>query len=92
MISEIRRSGYWRKVAAEVLRALDYSTESFLEREKSQSAEKGLVFDVAHYPVFQNISNVLQELHFLLTLDKEHPESFPDKPIVGFCNDKGRKL
>lgn len=38
--------------------------ESFLEMEKSQPAEARPAFDVTFYPVFQNISNVLQNVKF----------------------------
>ena len=49
------------------------------------------MFNITYYPVFQNIRNILQELHLLLAPDKEYKKVFPDKPVVGFCNGKSHR-
>ena len=41
--------------------------------------------------IFQNIRNILQELHLLLAPDREHKEVFSDVPAVGFRNGKSLK-
>ena len=44
-----------------------------------------------YYPVFQNVRNILQELHILLTPDQELKKVFQDIPVVGFGNGKSLK-
>ena len=36
----------------------------------------------------KNVRNISQELHILLTPDKEHKKVFQDIPVVGFRNGK----
>ena len=67
-----------------------YMRKDLLEREKAKTSESRLTFNITYYPVFQNIRNILQELHLLLAPDKEHKKVFPDVPVVGFRN--GRSL
>ena len=75
-------------VRKQVLRAREHSRVSLLEKVKSESDQKKLTFDITHYPVFQNVRNILQELHILLTPDKEHKK---DIPVAGFRNGKSLK-
>ena len=49
-----------------------------------------MTFNITFHPVFQNVGNILQELHILLTLDQEHEKVSQDIPVVGFHN--GRSL
>ena len=46
---------------------------------------------VTFYPAFQNVSCIMEELHILLTPNKEHKKVFPDVPVVGFRNGKSLK-
>ena len=39
----------------------------------------------------ENVRNILQELHILLTPDQEHKNVFQDTPVAGFRNDKSLK-
>ena len=55
---------------------------------KSESDPKKLTFNNTYYPVFQNVRNILQELHIILTPDQEHKKVFQDIPVVGFRNGK----
>ena len=71
-------------VRKQVLRTHEHSRESLLEKMKSESDQNKLTFNITYYPVFQNIRNLLQELHILLTLDQEHKKVFKDIPVVGF--------
>ena len=73
-------------VRQQVLRAREHSRESLLEKVKSESDQNKLTFNIIYYPVFQNVKNILQELHILLTPDQEHKKLFQDTPVAGFCN------
>ena len=75
----------------EILRAQEYSRKDLLEKEKTETPEPKLTFNIAYYPVFQNIRNILQELHLLIAPTKEHKRVFPDVPVVGFRNGKSLK-
>ena len=78
-------------VRKQALRAHEHSRESLLEKVKSESDQKKLTFNIIYYPVFHNLRNILQELHILLTLDKEHKKAFQDILVAAFCNGKGLK-
>ena len=75
----------------QILRAQEHSRKDLLEREKTETSEPQLTFNITYYPGFQNIRNILQELHFLLAPDKEHKKVFPDIPVVEFRNGKNLK-
>ena len=66
-------------------------TEIKLNEIKSESDQKKLTFSITYYPVFQNVRNILQELHILLTPDQEYKKIFQDSPVVGFHNGKSLK-
>ena len=53
---------------------------------KSETYQNKLAFNITYYPVFQNVRNILQELHIRLTPDKEHKKVFQDIPVVLFRN------
>ena len=70
------------------------SPRTFQERPpsktKTETSEPKLTFNITYYPVFQNIRNILQELHLLLAPDEEYKNVFPVVSVVGFC--KGKSL
>ena len=72
-----------RMIRKKILRAREHSRKDLLEREKTETSEPKLTFNITYYTVFQNITNTLQELHLLLAPDKEHKKVFPDVPVVG---------
>ena len=78
-------------VRTQILWAREHSRESLLEKVKSESYQNKLTFNITCFPVFQNLRNILQELHILLTPDKEHKKVFQDIPVVGFRNGKSVK-
>ena len=80
-----------KMIRKQILRAREHSRKDLLEREKAETSEPRLTFNITYYPVFQNIRNILQELHLLLAPDKEHKKVFPDVPVVGFRNGKSPK-
>ena len=84
--------GYNGKVIRkQILRAREHFRKNLLEREKAKTSEPKLTFNITYYPVFQNVRNILQELHLLLAPDKEHKKVFPDVPVAGFGNGKSLK-
>ena len=84
--------GYNEKmIKKQILRASEHSRKDLLEREKTETSESKLTFNIIYYPVFQNIRNILRELHLLLAPDKEHKKVFPDVSVVGFRNGKSLK-
>ena len=52
------------------------------------SSEKKLKFRITYCRTFQNVRGIMEELHILLTHDKEHKKVFPNVSVVGFQNDK----
>ena len=56
-------------VRKQVLQAREHSRESLLKKVKSESDQSKLTFNITYCPVFQNVRNILQELHILLTPD-----------------------
>ena len=58
---------------------------------KSESDQNKLTFNIAYYPIFQNVRNVLQELHIVLTLDKKRKKIFQDVSVLGFRNGESLK-
>ena len=50
-----------------------------------------VTFNITSYPVFQNVKNILLELHIFLTPHQEHKRIFQDILVVGFRNGKSLK-
>ena len=80
-----------KMIRKQILRAREHFRKNLLEREKAKTSETKLTFNITYYPVFQNVRNILQELHLLLAPDKEHKKVFPDVPVAGFGNGKSLK-
>ena len=90
--SWLLEKGYSEKmVRKQVLRPREHSRESLLEKVKSEPDQNKLTFNITYYPVFQNVRNILQELHILLTPDKKHQKVFQDIPAEWFRNGKSLK-
>ena len=49
--------------------------------------------NIQHYLLssFQNVRAIMEELHILLTSNKEHKKVFPNVPVIGFRNGKSLK-
>ena len=81
--------GYNEKmIRKQILSAREHSRNDLLEKEKQQMSERKLTFNITYYPAFQNVRSIMEELHILLTPNKEHKKVFPDVPVVGFWNGK----
>ena len=65
-------------IKKQVLRAQEHSGKDLLEREKTETSEEKLTFNITLRPAIQDIRNILQELHFLLVTDKKHKKVFPN--------------
>ena len=65
-------------IRRQILRSREHSRKDLLEKEKTETSERKLTFNITYYPVFQNVRNILQEL-------------FPNVLVVGFCNSKSLK-
>ena len=74
-----------KMIRKQILRARELSRKDLLEREKAETSEPKLTFDITYYPVFQNIRNIKR------TPDKEHKKVFLIVPIVGVRNGKSLK-
>ena len=53
--------------------------------------EKKLTFNITYNPASQNTKSIMEELHILLTHNKEHRKIFPDVSVVGFWTGKSLK-
>ena len=73
----------------QILRAREHSAKDPLEREKTETSEPKQRSILP--TTFQNIRNILQELHLSLAPDKEHQKVFPKVTVVGIRNGKGLK-
>ena len=78
-------------IKKQVLRAQEHYGKDLLKREKTETSEEKLTFNITLYTAIQDIRNILQELHFLLVTDKKHKKVFPNVPVVGFRNGKSLK-
>ena len=58
---------------------------------KAESDQKKLTFNITYYLLFQDVRNILQELHILLTPDQELKTVFQDITVVRFHNGKSLK-
>ena len=71
-------------IRKQILRAREHSRNDLLEREreKPQVSEQKLTFNITYYPAFQNDRIIMEELHILLTHNKEHKKVFPNVPVI----------
>ena len=84
--------GYNEKmIRKQILRACEHLRNDLLEREKQQMSEQKIAFNITYYPAFQNVRAIMEELHILLTPNKEHKKVFPNVPVIGFQNGKSFK-
>ena len=62
-----------KMIGKQILGARDHSYKN-LKREIIETSEQKLTLNIAYYPAFENVRNILQLLHLLLAPDKEHKE------------------
>ena len=69
----LMKRGYNEKmIRKQILSTRGYSRNDLLEKEKQQMPEKKLTFNITYYPAFQHVRRIMEELHILLTPNKEH--------------------
>ena len=71
--------------------AREHSRSDLLDKQKQRMSERKLKFNITYYPAFRNARSIMEELHILLTPNKEHKKIFPDVPVAGFRNGKSFK-
>ena len=65
--------GYNEKmIRKQIVSVREHSRNDLVEREKQQMSEKKLTFNITYHPAFQNVRSIMEELHILLTPNKEH--------------------
>ena len=70
----------------QISRAREHSRNDLLERKKQQMSAQKLTFNMTYHPAFQNVRAIMEELHILLTPNKEHKKLFPNVLVIGFRN------
>ena len=85
------RSYNEKMVRNQILRAREHSRNDLLERKKQHMSGQKLTFNITYYPTFQNVRAIMEELHILLTPNKEHKKVFPNVLVIGFRNGKSLK-
>ena len=60
-------------------------------RENRHKSEQKLTFNITYHPAFQNVRSIMEELHILLTPNKEHRKVFPNVPVIRFQNGESLK-
>ena len=65
-------------IRKQIFTVREHSRNDLLEREKPQMSEQKLTFNITYYPAFQNVRAIMEELHILLTPNKEHKKLFPN--------------
>ena len=51
---------------------------------KSEFDQNKVTFNITYHPVLENVRNIAQKLHILLTPDQEQKKKFQDIPVVRF--------
>ena len=67
-------------VRKEILTARTFSRDTLLDKIKEVRNNDRLVLTLTYHPSIKNFQNVLNEVHILLTPNKEHCKVFGDKP------------
>ena len=58
-----------KMIRKQIFKTRGHSRKDLLERERTETSEPKLAFNITYYPIFQNTRNILQELHLLLPPD-----------------------
>ena len=85
--------GYNEKmVRNQILRVREHLRNDLLERERKVTNIWAKT-NIQHYLLssFQNVRAIMEELHILLTSNKEHKKVFPNVPVIGFRNGQSLK-
>ena len=75
----------------QTLKARKLLRSEVLNKRKSVGNSSRFVFNITDHPVLSKLKNVLSEMHFQLTPDREHGNIFERIPIFGFRRTKSFK-
>ena len=76
------------RILMNVVTIYNIRENNLLEREKSQLSEQKLTSNITYYQI---VWAIMEELHILLTPNKEYKKVFPNVPVIGFRNGKSLK-
>ena len=79
-------------VRSQTLKARKYRRSDLLNKEKREVNQNNKLFlNITYHPSFSRLKHTLNDIHILLTPDKEHKKVFENVPIVGFRKGKSIK-
>ena len=81
-----------KMIGKQILRAQEHLRNDLVEREKPQMSEQKLILNITYYPTFQNARTITEELHKLLTPNKEHNNVFPMCRLQAFGMAKALRI
>ena len=89
----LKSRGYSDKmVRSQILKARKYRRSDLLNKEKREVNQNNKLFlNITYHPSFSRLKHTLNDIHILLTPDKEHKKVFENVPIVGFRKGKSIK-
>ena len=80
----LERSYSEKMVRKEILRARTIPRDALLEKVNNQEKQREITVNITYYPVFRDVTKILEELHVILASDDGHKKVFPDVPMIGF--------
>ena len=79
-------------VRKQILKARAFSRDTSLDKTKEVRNSDRIVLTLTYHPSIKNFQNFLNEVHILLTPNKEHRKVFGDKPpMIGWRKPKSLK-
>ena len=75
----------YEMVRSQILKAKKYRRSDLLNKEKREVDQNNKLFlNITYHPSFSHLKQTLNDIHILLTPDKEHQKVLENVPIVGF--------
>ena len=89
----LKSRGYSDKmVRSQILKARKYRRSDLLSKKKREVNQNNKSFlNITYHPLLSRLKHTLNDIHILLTPDKEHKKVFENVPIVGFRKGKSVK-
>lgn len=76
----------------QILRTRKYSRNDSCVKEKQETFEQKLTFNIIYYTTLPNVRNILHKFHLLLAPNLEHKMRFPDVPVPHFLMVRALKI
>ena len=80
-----------KMIKKEVLGARSIQRKQLLEKEHREKKQLKLTLNISYYSVFQNVKEIVEDLHVLLTPDYSHKIIFDEILRFGFKNNRSLK-